>query len=321
MINLELLDKYAKEYKTKMEQLKELKKKRFSLIHSNEVEFYVLKKRYNELTNLDDRDKFIIDNKLLREYEHCKWEILDLENDINKILNGTYFKGRLLKVSYDAYFALKKDKSDDYKILCMNTRETIDLEGMEDYKKEYLIKMLKTQKSFVGYLTRDDLPLLMNIYEENDIPYNFEKLVSMKYDTDIISEDAEDVSKLKNGIIKAHMTDKRELKTTIVDPITKETEEVENELPFIYDSKTLEVLWYRLDEEQQTLSEDEYMIKYYTYLILFANNIEDIYNEASDEYKTYVIEAYQRLVYRGKIRTASPLINEEVLKREYAKIK
>ena len=44
-------------------------------------------------------------------------------------------------------------------------------------------------------------------------------------------------------------------------------------------------------------------------------------NKIINEYKEYIIEAYQRLVYRGKIRTASPLINEEVLKREHARIR
>ena len=86
----------------------------------------------------------------------------------------------------------------------------------------------------------------------------------------------------------------------------------------------IDTMFEKLESKKDTLSEREYKIEYYTILML-NNNIEQLYLKVPDEDREVVLDAYMNLSQGVEVndeinpiqyRTASPLINIEVLKRK-----
>ena len=322
MINLNVLKNLSKEYEKYNNLLEKYKKQKLDFEIKYERELEKLNEAKKKIEDPVEREEFIQKNMILNEYDHYIWQIMLKEKMIRRLLYGinqNEYDDEKIYINGIPYILLKHLKDDSYDIVNLKEQEIINLDTLSDVEKEFLIKLLKYQEVLIGWANIEDLPLLMNIIENANFD---EKVGSLRMHYKCA------MSKMEYQ--KAKMFDKRDLKTTFINPITNEREEAEYELPFIYDSRLIERMWYHLDELENVLSTDDYWIEYYKYLMLFDNNIESIYNEAPDDHKKYVIDAYYKysvgekneyLDKYIKFRTASPLINTEVLKRKYAKIK
>lgn len=326
MINLEYLDKLTNDYKTRIIFYNKLIKDKADYEIKYEKEFSKLRKEYNKINDDWDKYSFVVNNKILNDYDTLNNQINAERKVIDKILNGINIDDdeKIVDVYNESYVALNHLNDDGFDVVNLNVGEVINTDSFDSYKKEFLIKLLRKQNAFVGFLSHNDLPLMMNVFEDEN-----EKLIEQDMN-DECNLSVEDLS-LDMGlqVFRAHMFDNKKTKTTLVDDVSNYRKEINNELPFIYDSKKVEDLWYKLDEYEKDHSEDDYWIEYYKLLILFDNKIETIYNEAPMEHKNYVIDAYYRFSQGTNIlldkpqekfyqfRTASPIINEEVLKRKH----
>ena len=313
MINIEKMKDMVPKYMDLINSREELIKvlKDYEIAFANNLNYSI--KIYKELKDVELKLQFKSNNDILKRYFYLNNSIKSISHDINELLkNSEEVKAFDIKVK--PYVAIKHIRDDGYDVTNLETQETINLDEFDYNFKVLLIEMLKKNRSFIGYITRDDLPLLMTMLEAN----RYHRLD--KY------------HKMGIEIAKAHMNDDSIKQTAIVDKVTNEMKMIDNKIPFIYDSNKIDHLWNELDESEKYLSDDECCIKYYEYIILFDNDIEEKYAEVESEYdKKMFIEAYFRL--SKKIRnplekgdyvrctTASPIINEEVLKRKYAKIK
>ena len=230
-----------------------------------------------------------------------------------------------IRVSKSLYVLLKRTNEDSYDLVNLREYEIIDLDKLTDVEIDFLIRLLEYQDALVGTATRDDLPLLMNIIEDENFS---EKVGSLSVLHKCIDAKREfERAKLFDENKHTNMnTDV--IRKVITNPITNEQEEAEYKLPFIYDSLEIEKMWYRFDELRESLSDEDYWNLYYRYIMLFANDIDDAYIDAPEELKEIVLDVYCEFEKGDKdfgkyiqFRTASPLINEEVLKRKHVKSK
>ena len=97
-------------------------------------------------------------------------------------------------------------------------------------------------------------------------------------------------------------------------------------IPFDINEEIAELI-----KNKNTMDKETYLEKYYTLLILRDRNIEEMFLNIPEDHKKYLINAYYKLsTYkehktieenRMHLRTASPVINCEVLKILYKKKK
>ena len=149
-------------------------------------------------------------------------------------------------------------------------------------------------------ITPDDLPLLMAIKEEiNYIDYIDENDFMVRGLSGRSDE-------LKSEFTYAKMFDDKVYV---------------NHAPFMLYIDTRNKAIKNLEKLKETLSKEEYTVKYYEMKMLFGNNIEKMYLEADEENKKYIIEAYYNIStsedHDKHFRTASPIINIELLKEKY----
>ena len=255
--------------------------------------------RYEETIN-----KFLEDHSELEEYKDLKYYIANSLKDINVLEN--------VNICFsNSQFIILERKDKKYLV----DLENLIMQDVTEYNPkliEFIIKMLKTQLCFVGYAKDSDLPLLMNIKE----------------DLEVDIEDEEERA-LYNASIANIMA--IEFKHTKIDDekiIAKRGKADMRWCPFILDSDVIQKMWNELDELEPNISREEYLLRYYKLLMLFNNSVEKVYNEAPEEEKKYVLDAYQfyssdvlkesAYVQEKKhhFRTASPVINIEILKRK-----
>ena len=180
----------------------------------------------------------------------------------------------------------------------------------------FVIKGLETADNFIGNITVDDLPLLMVLKEQFDAKYEVPFMNERKMEN-IIKRQKDSNLIIKREFEKAHNLDTA---------IKKDRPLKKYGVNYILKCDRIKEEWDKFDIEEKELSYDERWTKYYKLLILFANNIEKVYKEAENEKKKdCVIRAYMELTQGDECekmpRTASALINCEVLKKEYRKNK
>ena len=122
---------------------------------------------------------------------------------------------------------------------------------------------------------------------------------------------------------KAKMFDDRCVHKTVQDPIGKNTKELNNKLPFIYDDLIIETRWDELDKKKKELSIDDYWIEYFKTLLITHKNSKDIYEMALESDKLECLVKAYRYYTKPNIhfRTSDPIINMEILKLEHNKCK
>lgn len=156
------------------------------------------------------------------------------------------------------------------------------------------IKMgLQKSDKFIGEINLEEISLLQVIYY--DIMHN----ESLKSETN-----KSICKKINNELNKARMFDNyyidasqnKYLPTNINAEFTKLIELYKN----------------------NQISTEEYYKRYYYFLILSNQDVEKLYNNADDEHKKYIINAYLELSSnnsKAHVRTASSIINKAVLER------
>ena len=326
MINLDTLSRLAKRYERHNCELNELKKQIEDFKEENKEQLEILLEEKSKLEDLDERATFTLKNQLLNEYEDYLWQNREKEKLILRMLYGVNEEeenDEHIRVNGMPYILLKHLEDESYDIVNLREYEIIKLDELTEIERVFLVRLLKYQDALIGTATRDDIPLLMNIIED----VNFEEKVGSLRMIKKCADSKRQFERAKLFDEYKH-TSGNVVKAVITNPITNDQEEVEYKLPFIYDSLEIEKMWYRFDEIKATLSEDDYWTLYYKYVMLFANDIESAYEDAPEELKEIVLDVYCKFEEEDKefgryiqFRTASPLINEEVLKRKHVKSK
>lgn len=327
MINLKILDEDFEEYKRNKILYEKYKQESQLMYEENKEEldnllnkYLKLKRKMTRCSPYEDEYfvqrkkwlKFRNDNQLLDKYLELKNKRDGFFEKLDSIIN---YSSAIEHVVERIVILLHKDK----KILMnLYSREEIDLSNFGKEKIDFVIEMLKNRHSFIGYIIRDDLPLMMNILEDLDGTVSYNDMDSC----DIAEENyLNKVSKCYNIYLefkRAHMFDNNEEKNgKIVNKIT---------IPFDINEDIAELI-----KNKYTMDKETYLEKYYTLLILRDRNIEEMFLNIPEDHKKYLINAYYKLsTYkehktleenRMHLRTASPVINCEVLKLLYKKKK
>ena len=236
----------------------------------------------------------------VNEMVELKHYIRRCTNDMRVELNKEFLN------SYSEIVVLEKDN----KKYLVDLYNNFDIEITKENEKliHFLIDSLKNKELFIGNIKTQDLPLLMNIKE--DIKYNFESQNEFYYNNENIPSQISSELEMVYAV-----EEKLEKNRTFDDTIS---------FPFIVNSDEEQKKWNELDELKNKITQQKYLLEYYKILMVFGNNVEKVYNNAPEEEKEYVIDAYYH--YASEVmntdnekyhfRTTSPLINIEVLKRK-----
>ena len=270
---------------------------------------YANKKNYGRYE--DAINRFLNEHKELEEYEDLKYYISIYKKDMNFLENENICLP-------DSQFILLENDSKKFLV----DLENLIMQDVTEYNPkliDFIIKMLKTQGYFIGYAEPSDLPLLMNIKED--------------LEEDISDEECVDLEDEENRMYKSLLPNRialefRNAKLTDEKSVTKRNSFILKRGPFILDSNIVQEKWKELDELEPNISKEEYLLRYYKLLMIFGNSVEKVYKEAPLDEKKYVLDAYQfyssDVITQSELiqeqfhhfRTASPVINIEILKRK-----
>lgn len=325
MINLKVLDKEFNNYKTNKEFYEKYKQEIELMYEKNKGELDRLLDIYNEIKTkieynyINYRFKIRkilsmlkLDNKLLADYLNLKYLLHHYEELLEECISNTNITD---DENQRFVILLHKDK----KILMdLYSREEIDVSSFGKEKIEFLIEILKNRHSFIGYITRDDLPLLMNILEDIDEKVSYSDMDHCDIEEEKYLNETSKCHDIYLEFKRAHMFDNNE----------QENNDIVNRIEIPFD---LNEEMSKLFKNKYTMEREDFLEKFYTLLILRNRNVENIFFNIPEANRKYLINAYYKLsTYkehktleenRMHLRTASPVINCEVLKLLYKKKK
>ena len=195
------------------------------------------------------------------------------------------------KKTRNCYVILEEDNSKKLFDL-LDSEIIVDISNYTEENISSLIRFFKDRDMFVGKIKREDLPVLMVILNDYD---------GLDYTAKDIALDFKKSKMTYNKI--------------------EEEEGVNNKIYLDYD------LDYKLDtiSKENYVFEDEYLHAYYKLLILKLRKIEDYYLGLDDYHKKIFLDEYEKISSIKKhksmedslshFRTASPIINTEILKK------
>ena len=321
MLNLEKINENYERYKQTVDGYKRLGKKLEQLKKDNDMDNLL-----DRLGKLRDSIKANPQEKVQRHYFSLIDELLSSNKELKEytmwesVWNNTKDKIYDLRTAivtdeYQRYIALKHDLDDNYDLVELYTQEIVDLSDFDEDKKEYIIELLKNAGSFIGYATRDDLPLLMNILEEYDIPFNYDDVDEFNWDEEEYLFNESRSFELGLELVRAHMFDEN-IDERIYTNYDGRKETISNHINITFD----------IDEEFRNLPyhkkdmTKELLEKYYLLLTLKHRNIEELYLLANEEEKEVILDMYSHYSEKDNLfRTSSPIINQEMLKRKMLK--
>ena len=181
------------------------------------------------------------------------------------------------------------------------SKELVSMDKYDDDQKKYIIEGLRKSNSFICYATARELPLFETIV--NDIKYKYKNIDKDKVPT---------CNDINIDYLKACVFD---------NPKQLNNKDKINKLM----DKNIEDSHRLLTEG--IITEEEFYIRYYYYMILKKNDVENLYLREDEDMKPYVLEAYYRLSSYSELsdefpyheRTCSPLINRGILRTKYKK--
>ena len=246
------------------------------------------------------------EHPLLRQYDQIDQEKRNLSREFLKSAEPYALVER-----GSNFIALRHDGDFDYDLIDLYTQERIELQNLEEGMAEYLIHLLSQNSSFLGYATREDLPLLMNLLE------TYDKNIFMKIWIPLVlfyalsqSYQEQRCLKIRSELTKAHMFDRFEEERNGIKNIVYVPFNIQKEMD-------------KLKEKKEEMAEKDYYDQYFYLKILKERNIENLFCGVSESKKENVVNAYLKLssdpTARTYARTASPLLNQEVLKRKVLK--
>ncbi len=121
-------------------------------------------------TSVDAILEIVIEqNPLLKKWYELDCIVKKYQNQLREYSHNTY-----TFMECSSFICLKHKEDDGYDLLDLSTQEGLDLSQYDNDKQQYIINDLKNHHSFIGYVTQDELPILMQVYKEldKDIIYN-----------------------------------------------------------------------------------------------------------------------------------------------------
>ena len=222
--------------------------------------------------------------------------------DVNGFRRNQAELKRFFNMNADTFeFVLMHDKGKKY-LLELTEKRMVDITDYNSELANFLIEELKDNYALFE-ITPADLPFIMAIKED------------LCYDPDLSymhpSDRDEERYYITTGVpfelrSEYQWTKKHEANNEIVKPM---------------DDDKKEQLWNEFATKD--LSDDEFWVEYYKLLMLFGHDVEELYLNASEDKKNFVIEAYHYYSSDADVnkhfRVSSPIINEEVLKLKHLK--
>lgn len=102
-------------------------------------------------------------NPLLKKWYELDCLVKKYQNELREYSHNTYAIMERSKC-----ICLKHKEDDGYDLIDLDTQERLDLSQYDNSKQQYIINDLKNHHSFIGYVTQDELPILMQVYKELD---------------------------------------------------------------------------------------------------------------------------------------------------------
>ena len=330
MINLELLDEKYKKYKYAKDMYQSIKKDTEKYFEENKSSIEWLYPIYKEIvkSNIDElfykehgyylSTKLRDENKVLDNYIVLLENQEYVEEELRKLTNFDMF----ISEEFDRYVAIKHENGEGYDLINLYTNEKIDLSLFESLKEQFLVTQLINGCSFIGYIEQKDIPLLLNVIDEIDYEGH-------DIDIDLDDDNFDDIDKAEEeyylksnscynmnlALIRAHMFDNNQDEIEIPNGygLMRPKQIIRNDLRLKF-SPNYE--YSRLNPKSPFISEQGLKQRRYYLDILTKRNVEELYLTASEEDKEYVIDSYLDAHEEYDIRTASSIINMEVLKRK-----
>lgn len=304
--NYRILEEELKEAKESLREIEKANKDiKYNLSILSALEF-ATKKNYGRYDDIIL--KFLNEHEEIEEYKDLQYYISTYLKDID------FLKNRNICLSSGQIVLLVKDDNKylvDLKYLTMQ-----DVTGYNPKFIEFVIEMLKTQGYFIDCINQSDLPLLMNIKEDLEMNYDLEEFD----DEEKLFYDSSLPMHISLEYKNAKLADKKSYE--------KSEDFFTRNCPFILNSDEVQAKWRELDELEPNISKEEYLLRYYKLLLVFGNDVEKVYRDASEDEKKYLLDAYQfyssdtlKLSSLSEerihhFRTASPMVNIEILKRK-----
>ena len=249
--------------------------------------------------------------KNLEEFKKYKKLVDTKEGDISKNSDlMMYYLGEMNRLQ-NSYF----DRYCQFVIMTINNKEYLidlkelhkfDISNLDEDLKKFIIDMLDKQDIYIGKIDYSDLPLIMAIKEEKEELPDFKGLSFEEREIRKYLYQKAITNYIKNELLRTKLCDSHD-----------------DKMPFVLNSDKQIKIWNEFDSKKQSLSEKEKILEYYKILLLFGNDIEEVYKEAPKDEKQEVIDAYYyfstQTSEKEHFRTTSPIINEELLKRKYMK--
>ena len=321
MLNIEKINENYEEYKQKVDGYERLSKKLEQFKIDNDIDYLldiidILKISIKNDSNKTLKkygmsliDKLISSNKTLKEYK--MWEGIK-RNTKDKIYE---IRHAIVTDEYQRYIALKHDLDDNYDLVELYTQEIVDLSDYDEDKKKYIIELLKNAGSFIGYATRDDLPLLMNILEERDTQFNYDDVGEFDWGEEEYLFNESRSFELGLELVRAHMFDDN-IDERIYTDYDGKKDTISNHINITFD---IDDRFNKLPYNKREMSREN-LEEYYLLLTLKHRNIEELYLLANEEEKEIILDMYSHYSEKDNLfRTASPIINQEILKRKIMK--
>lgn len=317
MLDLNRIEKAYHYYKEVGEKLRKKGKvlEKFQETHQKELDYLLtvrdlLKERegknsYDKAHKMSALQVFEKEHPLLRQYDQIDQEKRNLSREFLKSAEPYALVER-----GSNFIALRHDGDFDYDLIDLYTQERIELQNLEEGMAEYLIHLLSQNSSFLGYATREDLPLLMNLLETYDKNNFYEDMDSIGTVLDKFYYQEQRCLKIRSELTKAHMFDRFEEERNGIKNIVYVPFNIQKEMD-------------KLKEKKEEMAEKDYYDQYFYLKILKERNIENLFCGVSESKKENVVNAYLKLssdpTARTYARTASSLLNQEVLKRKVLK--
>ena len=294
------LNEYAlmsefKQYKLCRDRYRFLKKVKWDIYKKNRDEINELNEIYLSIEDEDEAKEFQYKHEKLRLFLIYEFLTAKYKSECKKYKISTrpFDEDRLV-------IGLLNDENICYELYDIETKETLSLIKYDDEMVNYIIEGLKRVNSFICFTDKSKLPLLEVILADIKNKYKNDgtsKPSCFEINLDYAKASLFDHPKQLNNIEK------------IKNEIDKKIDENENSF------------------QKNEITEREYYIRYYYYLMIKNRNVEELYLYEPEDKKEYILEAYYRLSSYSEMseefkyheRTESPIINKAILSRKYKK--
>ena len=277
------------------EKYKEYKRKCLEL--SNETQEYFMMHQYEIETHMSEFEDIKENREESEKYlrKHPSLKVYMILQTMSEHYNSVYKKYRTSSQfnNLGKCVLIKHRKS--ITIYDVDNDRTYNVETMDKKFIRYIQFGLYSANKFITYINPGEIPLVKAIASDIKVSGELSSL-----------DDSKLCDQYNNEIMIARMFDNLYIMYSKDNTVY----DIDHEL-----SKVL-VLF-----KENKIDKTEYYTRMYYYMILCNQNLNNLYQEADDEHKEYILNAYQRLseIHLVKnpihIRTTSEVINSAIIER------